>query len=157
MKTWPSLPALPQPSHVMTSEFDSVGLFLLFKWEWQSPPPHGVVVKIRWVNIGNTARIHIMYNNWSIFIFIHLFIYFWLRWVFVAARGLSLVRRAGGYSSLRCAGFSLWWLLLLRSTGLVALPHVGSSRPRVRTRVSCIGRRILNHCTTREVLDRYFC
>ena len=46
-----------------------------------------------------------------------LFIYFWPRWVFVAARGLSLVVVSGGYSSLRCAGFSLRWLLLLRSTG----------------------------------------
>ena len=46
-----------------------------------------------------------------------LFIYFWLRWVFVAVHGLSLVAASGGYSSLRCAGFSLWWLLLLRSTG----------------------------------------
>ena len=46
-----------------------------------------------------------------------LFIYFWLRWVFVAARRLSLVAASGGYSSLWCAGFSLWWLLLLRSTG----------------------------------------
>ena len=40
-----------------------------------------------------------------------LFIYFWLRWVFVAARGLSLVVASGGYSSLRarasrCGGFS---------------------------------------------------
>ena len=44
------------------------------------------------------------------------FIYFWLRWVFVAASGLSLVVASGGYSSLRCACFSLWWLLLLQST-----------------------------------------
>ena len=50
------------------------------------------------------------------FLFI-LFIYFWLWWVFVAARGLSLVAVSGGYSSLRCMGFSLQWLLLLRSTG----------------------------------------
>ena len=49
--------------------------------------------------------------------YIYLFIYFWLRWVFVAARRLSLVAVSGGYSSLQCAGFSLWWLLLLRSTG----------------------------------------
>ena len=34
--------------------------------------------------------------------------------------------------------------------GLVALQHVASSRTRARTRVSCIGRRILNHCATRE-------
>ena len=99
-----------------------------------------------------------------------LFIYFWLRWVFVAARGLSLVAASGGYSSLRCTGFSLQWLLLLRSTGskcagfrscgmraqqlwlmgLVAPRHVGSSQTRARTHVPCIGRWILNHCATRE-------
>ena len=45
------------------------------------------------------------------------FISFWLRWVFVAVHGLSLVAASGGCSSLRCAGFSLRWLLLLRSTG----------------------------------------
>ena len=45
------------------------------------------------------------------------FIYFWLHWVFVAVRGLSLVAVSGGYSSLQCVGFSLWWLLFLRSTG----------------------------------------
>ena len=50
-------------------------------------------------------------------LFIYSFIYFWLRWVFVAARGLSLVVVSGGYSLLQCAGFSLRWLLLLRSTG----------------------------------------
>ena len=48
----------------------------------------------------------------------NLFIYyFWLHWIFIAARGLSLVAASGGCSSLRCAGFSLRWLLLLRSTG----------------------------------------
>ena len=43
--------------------------------------------------------------------------------------------------------------------GLVAPRHVGSSRTRARTRVPCIGRWILNHCTTREVphpLNIYF-
>ena len=34
--------------------------------------------------------------------------------------------------------------------GLVAPRHVGSSQTRARTRVPCIGRRILNHCATRE-------
>ena len=46
-----------------------------------------------------------------------LFTYFWLHWVIVAARGLSLVVASGVCSSLRCAGFSLQWLLLLRSRG----------------------------------------
>ena len=90
----------------------------------------------------------------------YLFIYFWLCWVFVAARGLSLVVASGGYSSLQCAGFSLRWLLLLwstgsRHTGLVAPRHVGSSWTRARTRVPCIGRGILNHCATREVPSKY--
>ena len=101
---------------------------------------------------------------------IYLF-YFWLHWVFVAARGLSLVAASGGYSSLWYAGFSLQWLLLLRSMGsrhvgfsscgtqaqklwrkgLVAPQHVGFSQTRARTYVPCIGRRILNHCATRKV------
>ena len=46
-----------------------------------------------------------------------LFIYFWLHWVFVAAHGLSLVAVSGGYSLLWCVGFSLQWLLWLRSMG----------------------------------------
>ena len=41
-------------------------------------------------------------------------------------------------------------------TGLVAPWHVGSSQTRARTRVPCIGRRILNHCTTREALQLSF-
>ena len=45
------------------------------------------------------------------------FIYFWLHWVFVAVRGLSLVAASRGYSSLRYVGFSLRWLLLLWSAG----------------------------------------
>ena len=48
---------------------------------------------------------------------IYLFIYFWLCWVFVSVRGLSLVAASGGHSSSQCAGFSLSWPLLLRSTG----------------------------------------
>ena len=48
---------------------------------------------------------------------INLLIYFWLRWVFVAVCGLSLTAASRGYSSLRCADFSLRWLLLLWSTG----------------------------------------
>ena len=50
-------------------------------------------------------------------IYLFYFIYFWLLWVFVAARRLSLVVASGSYSSLRCTGFSLRWLLLLRSIG----------------------------------------
>ena len=45
------------------------------------------------------------------------FIYFRLHRVFVAMCRLSLVAVSRGYTLLRCMGFSLWWLLLLRSTG----------------------------------------
>ena len=41
----------------------------------------------------------------------------WLHWVFIAACGLSEVAERMCYSSLRCLGFSLQWLLLLPSTG----------------------------------------
>ena len=44
-------------------------------------------------------------------------IYFWLCWALTAAHGLSLVAVSGGYSLLQYTGFSLWWLLLLWSTG----------------------------------------
>ena len=53
-----------------------------------------------------------------------LFICFWLRWVFIAAHGLSVVAASGGYSSLWSAGLSLRWLLLLWSMGS---RHVGFS------------------------------
>ena len=66
----------------------------------------------------------------------------------------------------RCAGFSscgTWaqqlWLVGSRAQaqqlwrmGLVAPPHVRSSRTRARTRVPCIGRQTPNHCATRETL-----
>ena len=89
-----------------------------------------------------------------------IYFYFWLHWVFVVARGLSLVAASGGYSWLPCEGFSLRWLLLLRSTGskhvgLVAPWHVGSSRTRVQTCVPCFGRQVLNHCATREAPELF--
>ena len=62
---------------------------------------------------------HISSNIRFLFFFLnHLFIYyFWLCWVFVSVRGLSLVAASGGHSSSQCAGLSLSWPLLLRSTG----------------------------------------
>ena len=52
-----------------------------------------------------------------VYLFVYLFIYLWLHQVFVAVHGLSLVAVSGGYSLLHCAGFSLRWLVLLRSMG----------------------------------------
>ena len=60
--------------------------------------------------------------------------------------------RASHYRGLSCCGAQApdaqaqqLWL-----SGLVAPGHVESSQTRARTRVPCIGRQILNHCTTRE-------
>ena len=60
------------------------------------------------------------------FFFFFFFFFFWLCWVFVAVHGLSLVVGSGCYSSLRCVGISLRWLLLLQSKGLSSCGRVGS-------------------------------
>ena len=52
-----------------------------------------------------------------LFFFFNLFIYFWLCWVFISVRGLSLVVASGGHPSSWCAGLSLSRPLLLRSSG----------------------------------------
>ena len=76
-----------------------------------------------------------------------------LRWLLLL---WSMGSRRTGFTSCGTRAQQLWlvgsrtqaqqlWL-----TGLVAPRHVGSSRTRARTCVSCIGRRILNHCATRE-------
>ena len=75
------------------------------------------------------SLINLFSTQYSLFLFFK-FIYLWLRWVFVAARRLSLVAVSGGYSSLRCTGFSLRWLLVsehgLQSRRLQQLWHAGS-------------------------------
>ena len=66
--------------------------------------------------LGQLLLILFFFFNFC-FLFVCLFIYLWLCWVFVSVQGLSLVVASGGHSSSRCAGFSLSWPLLLRSTG----------------------------------------
>ena len=65
-----------------------------------------------WSTLGCVIRKGIFF-----FKLINLFIYFWLCWVLVSVRGLSLVVASGGYASSRCMGLSLSRPLLLRSTG----------------------------------------
>ena len=104
---------------------------------------------------------------------------FLLHWVFVAAHQLSLVMESKGYASLvhglltvvaslagehglQACGLQQWQytgsvvgarrLQQLWCMVLVASWHVESSWTRDRTCVPCIGRWILIHCTTREVL-----
>ena len=50
-------------------------------------------------------------------IFLFISFYFWLCWVFIAVRGLSLVAASRGYSLLLCTGFLLQWFLFSGSTG----------------------------------------
>ena len=59
----------------------------------------------------------------NIYNFFKKFIYFWLSWVFVSVRWLSLVEASRSHSSSQCAGLSLSRPLLLRSTGS---RHAGS-------------------------------
>ena len=67
--------------------------------------------------------------------------------------------RRAGFSSCSTQAQQLWLTgsraqaQQLWHTSLVAPQHVGSSRTRARTHVPCIGRWILNHCTTREALN----
>ena len=116
--------------------------------------------------IVTTNLISLSRGLFVLFLFIY---YFWLCWVFVAVRGLSLVAVSRRYSvamrgcwgarASHCSGFSCCGAraLVTRAqylwrTGLVALRRVGSFLTRARTRVPCVGRRILNHCATREAL-----
>ena len=96
------------------------------------------------------------------YLFIYLFIYLGCVGSSFLCEGFLQLQRAGaslhrGAWASHCRGLSCCgaqapdaqaqqlWL-----TGLVAPRHVGSSQTRTRTRVPCIGRRILNHCATRE-------
>ena len=66
-------------------------------------------------------RILLDIGNYFLFIYffklLFIYFYFWLCWVFVSVRGLSLVAASRGHSSSRCVGLSLSRPLLLRSTG----------------------------------------
>ena len=69
-------------------------------------------------------RLAIVFLKLCIPVFVCLFVclmYFWLRWLFVVARGLSLVAASGGYSPLRCAGLLVAVVSLVAENELSAL------------------------------------
>ena len=80
--------------------------------------------------INNTDE----YLPFQVFMYVDIFIFilkkfillicFWLRWVSITARGLSLVAASWACSSLRYPGFSFWWLLFLWSKGSSAWASV---------------------------------
>ena len=95
-----------------------------------------------------------MLSHLPIFYFIFLILFICLCWVSIAPLGLSLVAASGGYPSLQCAGFSLQWLLLLRSTGS---RHVGFSSCSTRAQqLWCTGCRVhgLSSCGSRALERR---
>ena len=177
MKSW--MTALGKPEATKQVGVDDIAL-VLQSWE--------EITKMEW--LGKVAvyfwkfQILVFTCSYEIevnYLFFLKFIYF--IYLFLAALGLccctwafSSCSHSGGYSSLWCVGFSLRWLLLLRSTGtrregfsscgaraqqlwrtgLVAPRHVGFSWSRARTCVPCVGRRILNHCATREAPSFFF-
>ena len=86
---------------------------------------------LQWVKgeVGGSHHILCLQQQWFLaqFFFIFFPIFFWLRWVFIAVCGLSLVAASGGSSSLRCAashrgGFSCCgaWALGMRASVVVA-------------------------------------
>ena len=90
---------------------------------------------------------------------------FWLLWISIAAHGLSLGAGAAatlaavhrllcGASLVSELGSKVHGLQELWRGGFAALRHVESSSTRDRTHVSCFGRQIFNHWTTREVLQK---
>ena len=102
----------------------------------------------------------------DLFLYISLFIYFWLCWVLLALWAFSSCCEQGllsgcGARASCCSGFSCSVAEVqgcvgfssCSSWGLAALRHVESSWTRNRTHVPCIGRGILNHQATREVLS----
>ena len=86
----------------------------------------GVVLRMEFCEVKWINCLVILFLFVCLFRFlkiIYLFIYFWLHWVLVSVRGLSLVAASGDHSSSRCAGLSLSRPFLLRSTGS---RHAGS-------------------------------
>ena len=94
-------------------------------------------------------------NSWTFIFFLGFF--FWLCWVFSAL--LSCDAASRGYSSLRCTGSSLQWLLLLRNMGYRLEGFSSCSLQALEHRLSGCGMHRLScpaahgiHCTTREIV-----
>ena len=68
--------------------------------------------------------------------------------LFIAVRGpLTIAASRCGAQAPDAQAQQLW------PTGPAAPRHAGSSQTRARTRIPCIGRQTLNHCTTREARE----
>ena len=74
-----------------------LGVYLVIPWVFIIPRLKGIRKPLECLAFA-PLNIDLFYK-FSLF-FKKIFIYFWLCWVFVAVRGLSLVASSGGYSSL---------------------------------------------------------
>ena len=127
--------------------------FLIFPEKMRRRHPIPMSERASGVFWGFFLKIFFFFLMWTIF----KFIYFWLCWVFISVRGLSLVAASGGHSSSRCVGPSLSRPLLLRSTGSrragsVVVAHgpscsaaCGIFPDQGSNPCPCIGRQTLNH------------
>ena len=75
-----------------------------------------------------TWEFTILFSIYAFFLFLFFLIYFWLRWVFVAARGLSLVAASGatlhcGARASHCGGFSCCRAWALGTQASVVVTH----------------------------------
>ena len=110
-----------------------LGVFRKLKpivWDSRKDLPLRNTDRTLWCSASQPGALFTWGPQWEVnillFFFFNLFIYLFIFGCVGSSllRGLSLVVASGGYSSLRCAGFSLRWLLLLWSMGS---RHVGLS------------------------------
>ena len=74
--------------------------------------------KNNWLYMGTAGLLHPYSFAFSRMLYkFYLFTMYWLCWVFVAAQAFSLVAESEGLCLAVAVGFSLQWLLLLRSAG----------------------------------------
>ena len=132
LRSWDSQPQTLHSDQCLRSGWMAGCLELLLEYlvsgcvSWPCSPIYFVSMVLPILNISykwnHTAKkkerefplSHTFANTWyghSFFFFFFLnlnyfFIFFWLCWVFVSVRGLSLVVASGGHSSSRCAGLS---------------------------------------------------
>ena len=86
-----------------------------FKWILPAPPPPPQPHKRQF--FFSRLENHFLGPNFFFLTYLFNLFIFGCVGSSLLCEGFPLVAASGGYSSLRCAGFSLWWLLLLQSTG----------------------------------------
>ena len=121
---------LPSHSHFHTLNFSHSGLpvFSQISQECSCLRVFALLLTSSWNPLLHRSCSLSFFFLIYIYFLLFFFFNFWLCCVFVSVRGLSLVVASGGHSSLRCAGLSLSWALLLRSTsskraGSVVVAH----------------------------------